>query len=205
MEIEYSLNPDDFQAFERYHRRLRSTQIPLSASAVFGALAMSILVGVGLMFAAFFLNEEGFVTFCKGAFIGWLAGVFLQSWWQLCLQRSLHKAQCEDPRSDWAIHDIRVILSADGVRIISRASTSIYEWSRVWHIGTTDKHVFLCFTRNTATVVPRRVFRDEQHFEEFIARARQYQENWKQQQPKSTSIITALPPQADAITRSDVP
>ncbi len=203
MEIEYTLHPEDFRAFERYHRKLRSAQTQPSLSAALGVLAIVILVGLGLMFAAFFFHGEGFIAFWMGLLSGWLGSGFIQFWWQLCMKRSLHKAQCEDPRSEWAIRDIRVILAPDEVRTISRASTSIYEWSRVWHIGATGKHVFLCITRTTATVVPRRAFRDQQHFEEFIALARQYQQGIDHREPKSTGIITSLPPESNAAIRPD--
>ncbi len=204
MEVEYTLRPDDFQAFARYHRKLRSAQTHPSLMASLGVLGI-LIVGIwgGMLFAGLFFQGEGFFTFGMGLLIGCLVSALGQGWWRACMNRSIHKAQCEDPRSEWTIRDIRIILSSDEIRVISRASTSIYEWSRVWHIGETNKHIFLCITRTVAITIPRRAFRDQQHFEEFLALAQQYQKGIAQSQEKSTGIITSLPPESTTISTPD--
>lgn len=206
MEIEYSLNPGDLPAFTRYHRKLGSVRTAPSLSAVLGVVIIAMLiVGLGLLLPAFLFDGEGLVAAWMGLAIGYFGILLIQRWWQACMNRSIHKAHCEDPRSEWTVRDVQVVLSSNQVRTVARGATSVYEWSRVWHIGETDKHVFLCITRNTAIIIPRRAFRDNQHFEEFISLARQYRQDRGQQAPKPTSIITSLPPQSDAFTRPDAP
>jgi hypothetical protein len=79
-------------------------------------------------------------------------------------------------------------LSAKGVTVISDYRTTTEQWPIVWHIGKTAKHVPFFITTVNAHVVPRRAFRDDEHFEEFIALARQYQEA-----AQSEVILDALP------------
>jgi hypothetical protein len=116
------------------------------------------------------------------------------------MNRATWKATCEHRRSEWAIRDVHLILSPDRLHIVTRVSTSTYCWSVIWHIPVTREHVFLYLTRSTAIVIPRRAFCGVQHFEEFVALARQYQQG-----PKPTGIITSLPPESTAITRPNSP
>jgi hypothetical protein len=65
----------------------------------------------------------------------------------------------------------------------------------------TPDHVFLMTSTKDGVPVPRRAFRDRQHFEEFAALARRYKEG----APATTAITTALPgegqPRPTAVTR----
>jgi hypothetical protein len=96
-------------------------------------------------------------------------------------------------------------LSPEGITETGSQSVTTHRWPKIWHIGETRDHVFFFLSLDTAFVVPRRAFRDQQHFEEFVALARQYQQGRGQQAPKPTGIIASLPPQSDAFTRPDVP
>jgi hypothetical protein len=199
MEIEYTLLPEDLHAFARYHRKLPNVHTSFSQLTLLGVVVIMTTWGMSLLLTAFFFKSDGVLVI--GVLIGWLGAGSLQGWLQACTSRSIRRTECEDPRSEWAFQDLRVVLSPDGLHMLSRASASMYDWSRVWHLGVTEKHVFLCITRNKAIVIPRRVFRDQQHFEEFIALAGQYQQGCSHHLPKPTGIIAGLPPQSDAIAR----
>ncbi len=199
MELEYTLRSEDFRAFTRYYRKRLSGQTTFSSSAVLGVVVIMLAWGLALILATFFFEDEGVIV---GMLIGWIGAWLLQSWLQACSNRSIHRARCEDPRSEWAVRDVRVVISADHLLNVARGAKSMYEWSRIWHIGVTDKHVFLCITRISAIIIPRRAFRDYQHFEEFVALARQYQQGRDEQTPKPTGIIAGLPPQLDAFTQA---
>jgi hypothetical protein len=99
-------------------------------------------------------------------------------------------------RGQWTVRDVHVILSANELRTTARGHTCKFEWSSVWRIGQTDKHVFLYVLRDAAIIIPRRAFRDDWHFDEFVALARQYQQE-RGLRPKESGIITSLPPQAN--------
>ncbi|SRR5579884_111922 len=199
MELEYTLRSEDFRAFTRYYRKRLSGQTTFSSSAVLGVVVIMLAWGLALILATFFFEDKGVIV---GMLIGWLGAWLLQSWLQACINRSFFRAQCDDPRSEWAVRDVRVVISPDQLRTVARGVKTMYEWSRIWHIGITDKHVFLCISRNTAIIIPRRSFRDIQHFEEFVALARQYQQGRSQLAPKPTGIIAGLPPQSDAFTQA---
>jgi YcxB-like protein len=200
MELEYTLRPEDFRAFARYYRKLPSGQIAFSSLAVLGVVVIMLAWGLALLLATVFFGDKSVVV---GMLIGWLGAGLLQSWLQACRYRSIYRAQCEDPRSEWAVRDVRVVISPDRLRTVARGATTMYEWSRIWHIGVTDKHVFLCITRFTAIIIPRRAFGNTSQFEEFLALARQYQQA-RERKPKATGIIAGLPPHSDAFTRPDV-
>lgn len=200
MEIEYSLRPEDFRAFTRYYRKLRSGQITFSSLAVLGVVVIMLVWGLALMLAVFFFGDKGVIA---GVLIGWLGVTLLQSWSQVCMKRSIYRATCEDPRNEWAVRGVRVVLSPDQLCTVSRGSITRYDWSIVWHIGVTDKYIFLYITRIRAIIIPRRAFRDAAQFEEFLALAQQYQQGGqggRQPAPKPTGIIAGLPPQSDSFS-----
>lgn len=206
MEIEYTLTPKDFQALARYRRKLKSvpTHPPLKTVTII-RVSISVIVIIGGAMLPMFLFKTDILSYWMGLYIGWFAGMLLLLWYAAYINRSNLKADCEDPRSEWAVRDVRVVLSSNQVRSVKRGATFVYEWSRIWHIGETDNHLFLFITRNTAIIIPHRAFRDNRHCEEFIALARHYKQDRGQQAPKPTGIITVLPPQSDAFTRADEP
>jgi hypothetical protein len=202
MEIEYTLLPEDLQAFAQYHRKVPGGQLPITlVDALVAVVILALSGGLSLLLAGVFDSGGMFV----GTIIGWFGAAFFADWWQRCKTRSLFKTQCEDQHSSWAVRDVRAVISPDQLRIIARGVTASYHWFVVWHIGLTRKHVFLCITRVNAITIPRRAFRDTAHCEEFVALARQYQQDCREQKPKPTGIITSLPPEPTAIRRSDIP
>lgn len=204
MEIEYSLQPEDFQAFERYHGKFRKGRTQPSLLAIIEMIAILVL-SVGIAFGLPILLPSyrgGEVLFF---ILGWCAGLVAAGVCQARLQywiaRESIKERCEDRLSSWTAQDIRVIVSPSQLRTISRMTETHYHWSAFWHIAVTANHVFLYYTRHTALAIPRRAFRDAAQCEEFVALVRQYKEAWPSPEPKPTGIITSLPPDPASITR----
>jgi hypothetical protein len=208
MEVEYTLTPEDLQAFNRYHGKPRGLPTKPFLIAHFGLIGCGLITfaGVPLFFGllSVFKGESSLALFV-GLVFGWMGGSLSQLWWQGWMIRARWRANCEDHRSAWSVRDLRVVLSPNELRIISRASTGGYRWSVVWRIAVTRKHAFLYLTDDKAIVIPRRVFPDPTHFEEFVALARQYRQDSNEEEPKSTGIIAGLPPQSNAITRPGAP
>lgn len=206
MEIEFTLKPEDFIAAERYHKKRRSVERLSFRDIILVCIVfVGIILGLGLWLPAFLFGAAALLPSFIGLLVGMFVGMLLLTWRQALINRSSLKALFEDPRNDWTVRDIRIVLTANEMRMVARGSTRTLEWSRVWRINKTDKHIFIYIMRDSAIAIPRRAFRDEQHFEEFIALARQYQQERGQQVPKATGIITALPPQSDAFTLPDAP
>lgn len=201
MEVEYTLRPEDLMAFARYYRKLRSVQPSFSWIAILGFVAIMIVEGLSLLFAhIFFKEEDPWFSMLIGAFLV----ILLQGWWHTCWYRAFYKALCEDPRSEWAVRNVQVVISADQLRTVARGATTIYHWSVIWHIGVTHKQIFLFTTRTTAIIIPRRAFRDTAHCEEFVALARQYRQDCRETKQKPSGIITSLLPESTAIIHPDV-
>jgi hypothetical protein len=185
MEVTFTLKSEDFKAFGHYHQKRRSVDPRLSFRDIVVVLVsfVGIVLALALWLPAFCFGDGALLLATMSFIIATGAGMRLHG--------------------QWAVRDVRVILTANGLRTVVRGYTSMLEWSRVWPIGETDKHVFLYVTRDTVIIVARRAFRDDQHFEEFIALSRRYQQERGQEAPKSTGIITALPPHSDSFTHSE--
>lgn len=198
MEVEFTLKPEDFLAFNRYQSK------PLLVSIFI--LSVFIIASIGLtgMFIAFRSLEASGREGDPALFAGMLAGTIGASFgfflWQRWLHWIMFKETCTDLRSEWTTRDIRVILSPEHLRTLSRFSMGTYSWSVVWRIAVTRYHTFLYITKRTAFIIPRRAFRDAQHFDEFIGLAKQYQHGLSQ---KPIGIVTSLPPAPTAFINRD--
>jgi hypothetical protein len=109
----------------------------------------------------------------------------------------------DDPRNRWLFGPHRIRLEPERVLLFSPVHQLQIAWKGICQIDVTENWVAFWTTTRSGHAVPRRAFRDEQHFEEFLALARQYQQGRGQQEPKPTEIITGLPPRSDAFTRPD--
>lgn len=206
MEIDYSLRSEDLQAHLRYHVSFQRQPLT-SLVAVLGVVVIvAIMLGIPFIVHLWGSSDRYFgLAYFFGLLVGALGEVFILFWWSYWMLRKNNKAKFEDKRSNWAYQDIHVILSPSQLITKSRESIEMYSWAVVWRIGLTRKHVFLSLTKTMSIVIPRRVFRDTAHCEEFVALARQYQRDCLEQKPKPTGIITSLPPEPTAIRRSDLP
>ncbi len=207
MEVEFDLTPEDYQAFARYHRKLRRVPTKHLLIAIAGCLGILVMtVGGGLfllgplgVYRVLGVNRgEGVLSLYVGLLFGWVGASLAQRWWQGRVYRGIWIAACQDPRSEWASRDVRVILSPDQLCTATRVSTDTYRWPVVWRIVVTPDHAFLYLTGEMAILIPRRAFRDAPQFEEFIALARQYQQGPGE---KSTGIVATLPPEQTGIVR----
>jgi hypothetical protein len=111
----------------------------------------------------------------------------------------------DDPRNRWFFGPHRIRIDPEGVTIIFPVQQLQIAWAGICQIDATEKRIAFWTTTRSGHVVPRRAFRDEQHFEEFVGLARQYQQANGQQTRKHTGIIAGLSPQSDAFTRPGTP
>jgi hypothetical protein len=206
MEVEYSLTAEDLRAFARYHGQLRSVRPIHSLAAVLGLVVVIMVVcavvSIGFNYLGA-LRGELFDPFMMGLAFGAIGQALALRWWQGYVKRATWKTNCEDKRNEWAIRQVRVTISPGELRSVTRGSTNTYQWSLVWRIGVTSSHIFVYLTTSNAILIPRRAFGDHAHSEAFIALARQYQQDWREEEQKSTDILAGLPPASSAITRPD--
>jgi hypothetical protein len=187
VEVEFNLTPEDLQARVRF-RRGRKAQ---------PAARWPWLVLLGLLVLMFvFSNAKPgapALGFLPGMGVGALAALALCILFVVLVLRSQNKA-LQDPRNQWLFATRRITLSPEELTITSWFARFSYRWEVIWDIGVTPDHVFLFLTSTDAAIVPRRAFRDEQQFEEFVALARRYQQG----AAPPAGIMDALPAESPA-------
>jgi hypothetical protein len=199
MDIEFQLRPEDLPALERYHRQLH----PQAEKNVGQWIWLALLAGVVVLFILaprFGMRRSEQIAFFLGCFFaggGMIVLVLLK------YQTALRQQKCgqQDERNRDLYERKRLTISADGVTVSGSRGVTLTRWPFVWHIGRSLDYAFLYVSAETAYVVPRRDFRDEQQFAEFVTLAQDFQRNYYTQEPKPTGILAALPPKSDTITR----
>jgi hypothetical protein len=193
VEVEFNLTLEDIQAFVRYYQRSRPGQkFRLGRNWVWVVLLCLLL----LMMVAGNSLRELLPGLLVGGVLGALGVLFILVRSNKVLLQSQDEF-CSEPHNQWVFSARRVTLSPEELVIASWFFRTSYRWQAIWDIGVTPAHVFLFTTSREAVPVPRRAFRDQQHFEEFVALARHYQQG----APTSTAI-TAAPPRPTTITRA---
>jgi hypothetical protein len=153
--------------------------------------------------ALFLTVKRGFAAlgFLPGVGLGALAalGVFLLL---VVLVLRSQKTLLKDPRNQWLFATRRISLSQEGLSIASWFARFFYRWEVVSDISLTPGHVFLFLTSTDAAVVPRRAFRDQHYFEEFVALARRYQQGAAPPAGIRDALPAEAPPRPTTITRA---
>jgi YcxB-like protein len=143
------------------------------------------------------------IWFLIGLFLGAIGMFFIFVRMKKVLLRGTAEFS-DDDRNRWLFEPQRLRLHPQALTINSASQQLTNCWSMVWKIDVTEDQVCFYTTTKNGHIVPRRAFRDQQHFEEFVVLARQYQQGFNQQGPQSTGIVAGLPPQSTATTRPDV-
>lgn len=201
MEIEYSLTAEDLTAFIRHHSKKgpRPTgNIRVKLSSIVWGVVLLLVIAVNVNDAIRRLTT----SFVLGVVVGVLAMIVMLIWMRKTTLNAV-KNLYEDEHARWVFSRRRLSLSPAGVSSSNDYHETIHRWPIVWRIDTEGAYAFFYTSLNEGIVIPRRAFRDEQHFEEFLALARRYQQGLDEPAMKSTAILAGLPPQSTAITRPD--
>lgn len=204
MEVEYSLLLDDIVAFTRFH--VRYAPKPKRQTQVKWVLLLLALLALPLAAAAGFSifppedSTDGLPAGCVGV----SAGVFLAYLMLALVQRKIvvdtTKRFYDNEESRWSFARRKLTITADGFEIINGYEQLRQNWSVVWLIDSTRDHAFFYITMLQAHIIPRRAFRDDSHFEEFVDLACRYHKGLGRGEPKSTGILDALPASSTGIT-----
>lgn len=185
MEVEYSLTPEDLLALMRSRQRMNTRP----ASGWLWALLF------GLLVVLYFLADAAPAFMPRGFLPGWGVGLFcglaLFLLFAVLARRSQNNV-LKDARNQWLFATRRITLSPEEFSIASWFARFSYRWEAVSDIRVTPGHVFLFITSTDAAVVPRRAFRDQDHFKEFVALARRYWEG----AAAPAGVMDALPAEA---------
>jgi hypothetical protein len=200
MEVEYSLTAEDLEAFGRYHLKKGSQSEEKSRPWITWIAGGMVLLLVASWSSSNDTRHLRWAWFIMGFAMGGSSVVALVVWMRKAATNSI-KALYTDEHSRWMFASRRLKIIPESIAIISEYQQSFQKWSVVWKIALAEEHLFLYESMNSAIIVPRRAFRDQQHFEEFIALARQYQQGGRRPAPIPTGILAGLPPPSDAFTR----
>jgi hypothetical protein len=201
MEVEFSMTPDDVRAFYAHHKRMRAKERQMG---VLGNVVLAV-VGAGMALAYQFVELPDRLNWLiVGGLCGLLLAVvglaFLASW----LVRRDNKKYFTDPRNQWLFGRRIVRISPEGLTTRAEGHKESIEWSVIWLNATSD-YIFFQSTTRTGTPVPRRAFRDREHFEDFIALAREYHQGQSIDEGPRPTGITGLPRSPTDIFRPENP
>jgi hypothetical protein len=215
MEVEFSLTPDDLRApgpvlQERNRAWNRPTRDPQQRvqkpkSRASGNWVWWVIL-VWLIFM-FFVNEGMgrfrfepvplLLALLLCLILGVVIMVLLFYWaGKVSFQRD--EQTFADERNQWLFRPRRLTISPDGFTTASWLQAYTVRWEAIWDIAVRPDYVIFFDTTTSGHVIPRRAFRDQQHFEEFVALARQYKEG-----PRTTGIMTGPPPRSTDIFRRE--
>ena len=207
MEVEYNLTLQDVAAFARFHQKhgpkLKPPLLVRVVSIGFGLVIVPLAA-----FAGWFHLQPGgdwLSGCCAGVIVGFLMTVLVFGWLQkkTVISNAIRLYDREENR--WLLAQRRLRITADGIEITNESQQLWFTWPVVWLIDSTDEYAFFYTTRNNAHIIPRRAFRDQQHFEEFIDLACRYQKGLLPRESPSTDILDALPAHPTGITRPHHP
>ncbi|HEY7308351.1 MAG TPA: YcxB family protein [Gemmataceae bacterium] len=207
MEVEYSLTLQDVTAFVRYHRKHGPKPKPHFLARLVG-IVLGVMIAVPAILAGWLSSRPDgrwMTGFCIGSLAGQMMVFFLLGLLAklLVIPNTLRLYDRDECR--WFLAWRRLRITADGFETTNEFQHLRSSWSVVWLIDSTDDHAFFYTTLQSAHIVPRRAFRDQQHFEEFIDLACRYHKGLLPRESPSTDILDALPAHPTCITRPHHP
>jgi hypothetical protein len=202
MEIEYELTLADIQAFLRFHQKHGPKRKPHSLVKLVSKGLAWVMGLLGFLAYWFFVQHKGgwMSGCCAGMVIG-IVITFAYFLWQvkLAVRDAVRLYEGEECR--WMLARRRLKITADGFEIMNQFQQVRSSWSVVWLIDSTDEHAFFYWSMTQAYIFPRRAFRDQRHFEDFIDLACRYHKGLGPRESASDVILDALPAEQTGITR----
>jgi hypothetical protein len=199
VEVEYHIRPEDYQDFERYHRRQGP---PPAGGSKWGAVVYFLVL---VLLAGFLLWQQGGDRQSgpvRAVLVGLLAfGLgFVGGWVTLLLtfgrqNRLVYRdvaTRMQDPRTRWLFESRRLKIDPEGVHVDLPQQYVLSRWPVICHVGATADHVFFYDTPTTAHIVPRRVFPDQEGFDAFVALARRLRDEYPRRRRRLATTLTTV-------------
>jgi len=207
MEVEYNLTLQDVKAFVRYHQKHGPKAKPYIVTRLVG-IALGVVIAILATLTGWLSSRpdgQWMAGFCVGSIAGLIMTFFLLALLAklLVIPNAIRLYDREECR--WFLAWRRLRITSDGFEITNEFEQLWFSWSVVWLIDSTDEYVYFYTTLIHAHIVPRRAFRDQQHFEEFIDLACRYHKGLQPRESTSTDILDALPAHPTGITRPHHP
>jgi hypothetical protein len=172
MEIDYELTPEDVLAFHLAHadaypargrgRRWFSLALALGSTALCVALDLQLgsisIISIG----AFVLLAFSLLLLLVPR--------------RVLLRRSVNRLLAQGNNTRRFLGPRHLTLAPEGLKAADGDSASFHDWAGIERLVVTDDYFFIFISTITGHVIPRRVFADEDDFQEFVRMARQYHE-----------------------------
>jgi hypothetical protein len=158
--IDYQLEPSDFLAISKEHRRFSPDS--LSRLYYFGVVPV---LGAGLALATQMVLVALLFTVIFVA-----TGFLINEWFRRSHLRNIYSAE----NLSLSCRQHRATLNEDGLRISSDAMDALYRWPFVRHVFQGSRYVVFEFTALQRVHIPIRAFRDKAHIQDFIGTAQSH-------------------------------
>jgi hypothetical protein len=191
MEVDYTLTLKDFDASVRHHCAHRQTTTRHLVAWWVTSVGLGVLLGYTALASDILVKGAG--LFIVGACLGVAFAPLLA---RLVKGAASARGQLKDPRNQGWRGPWRTSIGPEGLSGTAAHERTVYAWYGIRWIDATADHVFLYTTPYLCVIVPRRAFRDDRHFEEFIDLARRYRD-----EARAAGESHAPRPPSDAITR----
>jgi hypothetical protein len=167
LEFRFEFSSEDFLRFQLDHEAAKKD---LRASAIRFAAILTVVVL--LVFGAFLSRSEN-PRATAGAAWPWLLGIPIYWWLVLrapgrALRQGVERLLATEEGRSTLLGERRVRIDDAGLRWESESSTVQVAWKGVIRVVRSADHVYLYFTPIQAIVLPRRVFRSDDLFDDFV-------------------------------------
>jgi hypothetical protein len=168
MEVEFSLIPEDFVAFDEYHvgQRPKRWIFLYLGVIILGVVVASIPVvllfkeaGIGIVLI---IQVTGILT----GLMYYLNRQRIATW---AVRRQLRQG-----KNARFLELRKLAISVDGISASSTDSAGMTMWTGVEKIGVTKEHAFFYLSTAQALVLPRRAFANDHEFTDFVETAQRY-------------------------------
>ena len=164
MTIKTEVTQEDYTAYIRYVAR--SVSVPGGDRMVW--LLITVAIGIGMGYALSLVHISLHFTTLAAMVASGLAGAFMVSVVIATISRRQmgHMRPSDD---GFIIGPQQVTLGDDGIRQDSRQHQSLFHWSLVRSVGTTEHHVFIMIDRIGGLIIPKRAFSSDADREQFVS------------------------------------
>lgn len=180
MEINYELTPEDFYNFSKENAPSQSTHKPM-VTIFLTVYFMFIFADVFyvLLFGSSFDWKMGdfFISVLLRTGLTFGAVVLLLGLFKLFSKFSAKKAVKEEKNGLFCEH--RIILTEDELIELTDINTCRYSWRAIGEIKELENFVSIAVQMSGLFVIPKRNFSDQKQIQTFLATAKQYQQNSK--------------------------
>jgi YcxB-like protein len=190
MEIEYALTPQDIIAFRQYHAEHPPGSARPTISRVGNIIIRFILIAImliatsSLLYFAYFAVIRPRPGDWQSPVVFVLLIVVIAAAWYLLNQKRIRKDliarsvgnMLKQGDNAKLLEPQRLEITTEGITNYFANMTASLKWAGIEKIAVGENHAFFYFSKDSAHVVPKLAFADDEAFTEFLETAKRYRE-----------------------------